>query len=54
LTMDAGDIDGDGYEDIVIGSLVPPVRVLVDKAKQEKKKKAMLLLLHNIGKRAGS
>ena len=39
LTMDAGDINGDGYDDIVIGSLVPPIRALVDEAKQEKKKK---------------
>ena len=28
LTMDAGDVDGDGDEDIVLGSLVPPYRQL--------------------------
>jgi DNA-binding LacI/PurR family transcriptional regulator len=48
--MDAGDINCDGYDDIVIGSLVPPVTALVAEAKQQKNKKATLLLLENIGK----
>ncbi|MDB5229316.1 MAG: repeat-containing protein [Chitinophagaceae bacterium] len=50
LTMDAGDINGDGYDDIVIGSLVPPVRSLVNKEQQQKTKKSALLLLMNNGK----
>lgn len=45
LTMDAADINGDGYDDILIGSLVPPVRSEVDKAKKETQKKSRCLLL---------
>jgi hypothetical protein len=50
LTMDAADIDGDGDDDIVIGSLVPPIPASMQQAKAQKNKKAVLLLLENKAK----
>ena len=47
LTMDAGDVDGDGDEDIVLGSLVPPYEQQQQKWKKTAKQKAALLLLEN-------
>lgn len=47
LTMDAGDVDGDGDEDIILGSLVPPYEEQWQTWKKEAKQKAALLLLEN-------
>ncbi|MEP7374679.1 MAG: VCBS repeat-containing protein [Chitinophagaceae bacterium] len=47
LTMDAGDIDGDGDDDIVLGSLVPPYPGQQIKWKKDGNQKAALLLLEN-------
>lgn len=43
LTMDAGDIDGDGYDDIVIGNLDMP-RIRANSREQQVNKTAFLLL----------
>jgi len=43
LTMDAGDIDGDGYDDIVIGNLDMP-RIRANSQEQQVNKTAFLLL----------
>jgi hypothetical protein len=47
LTMDAGDCDGDGDEDIVLGGFVPPVASQQEVWKKSGKQKAELLLLEN-------
>ena len=47
LTMDAGDADGDGDEDIVLGSLIPPYKEQQEKWKEASVQKAALLLLEN-------
>jgi FG-GAP-like repeat len=47
LTMDSGDADGDGDDDIVLGSLVPPYEAQQQKWKKEAKQKAAFLLLEN-------
>ncbi|MEJ7588883.1 MAG: VCBS repeat-containing protein [Ferruginibacter sp.] len=49
MTMDAGDLDGDGYDDIVLGSLIPPIPGKVTEWKKSNKQKAAILLLHNEG-----
>jgi hypothetical protein len=47
LTMDAGDVDGDGDDDIVLGSLVPPVEGQQQKWKESGIQKVELMLLKN-------
>lgn len=47
LTMDAADIDGDGDDDIILGSLVPPIRAQQDYWLKSSKHKGQLLLLEN-------
>ena len=47
LTMDAADLDGDGDDDIILGSLVPPIRSQREHWLQSSKHKASLLLLEN-------
>jgi len=47
MTMDAGDLDGDGYEDIVLGSLVPPIANKIKEWKNSNRQKNAVLLLHN-------
>jgi len=47
ITMDAGDVDGDGYDDIVLGSLIPPQPRKIKKWKKGNRQKTALLLLHN-------
>lgn len=47
MTMDAGDVDGDGYADIVLGSLIPPISFKIKEWKESNKQKAAILLLHN-------
>ncbi|MEO6328097.1 MAG: VCBS repeat-containing protein [Ginsengibacter sp.] len=49
MTMDAGDVDGDGYEDIVLGSLIPPIPGKIEAWKKGNKQMAVVLLLHNKG-----
>ena len=49
MTMDAGDVDGDGYDDIVLGSLIPPTAGKIEEWKKANKQKAAVLLLHNEG-----
>ncbi|HVX52593.1 MAG TPA: VCBS repeat-containing protein [Chitinophagaceae bacterium] len=47
LTMDAGDIDGDGFDDIVIGNLdMPKIR---SNSRDQQLNKTAFLLLKNIG-----
>ncbi|MEO5890087.1 MAG: FG-GAP-like repeat-containing protein [Ferruginibacter sp.] len=50
MTMDAGDVDGDGYEDIILGSLVQPIPAKIKQWEISNKQKTALLLLHNNGK----
>ena len=50
VTMDAGDVDGDGYDDIVLGSLIPPTPQKTEEWKKGKMQKAAILLLHNESK----
>ena len=47
LTMDAGDVDGDGDDDIVLGSLVPPLKAYQEYWLKSSKHKGQLLLLEN-------
>ena len=47
ITMDAGDVDGDGYDDIVLGSLIPPTPNKMEEWKKSNRQKAAILLLHN-------
>jgi len=47
LTMDAGDVDGDGDDDIILGSLVPPIRAQQEHWLNSSTHKASLLLLEN-------
>ena len=47
LTMDSGDADGDGDDDIVLGSLVPPYEAQQQKWKKEAKQNAAFLFLEN-------
>jgi hypothetical protein len=47
ITMDAGDVDGDGYDDIVLGSLIPPQPGKIKEWKKRHRQKTALLLLHN-------
>jgi hypothetical protein len=51
LTMDVGDVDGDGDEDIVLGSLIPPYPGREQKWLKEGAYKTSLLLLENKLKR---
>ncbi len=50
LTMDVGDIDGDGYDDIVLGSLIPPYQSREQKWLKSASHKTALLLLENKSK----
>jgi hypothetical protein len=45
--MDAGDVDGDGDDDIILGSLVPPIRAQQEYWQKSSKHKGQLLLLEN-------
>jgi len=47
LTMDAADVDGDGDDDIVLGSLIPPYEEQQEKWKTTGKQRVALLLLEN-------
>lgn len=47
LTMDAADIDGDGDDDIVLGSLIPPVMNQQEKWLKSAAHKASILFLEN-------
>lgn len=47
LTMDAGDVDGDGDEDIVIGSLLPTLKGRMEYKPPEIKSPPAFLLLRN-------
>jgi hypothetical protein len=47
LTMDAGDVDGDGDDDIVLGNLVPPIKSLRIQSLEGAKRKPAFLLLEN-------
>jgi hypothetical protein len=47
LTMDAGDLDGDGRIDIVLGNFTPPMR---KKRTSEKEESSSFLFLKNMGK----
>jgi len=47
LTMDAGDVDGDGDDDIVLGSLVPPYQFMQEKWHREGSHKVSIQLLEN-------
>ena len=47
LTMDVGDVDGDGDTDIVLGGLVPPIPQQQQKWKESNAQKSLLLLLRN-------
>src|SRR4030095_4370777 len=45
LTMDAGDVDGDGDDDIALGNLVPPIKSLQLQSLTGAKQKPAFLLL---------
>jgi len=47
LTIDAGDIDGDGDEDIILGSLIPPLPNVQERWKKSGIQKTGLMLLEN-------
>ncbi|MBS1598066.1 MAG: VCBS repeat-containing protein [Bacteroidetes bacterium] len=47
LVMDAGDVDGDGDDDIVIGSLIPPIPAHREHWLRSSKHKGQMLLLEN-------
>jgi len=47
LTMDAGDVDGDGDDDIILGSLIPPLPAYRAYWLKSSKQRGQLLLLEN-------
>jgi len=47
LTMDAADVDGDGDDDIILGSLVPPIKAFQEYWLKSSTHKGQLLLLEN-------